>query len=89
MGRLDRSYLEGMTREDARALMLLLEGRAVAQDLLDRFCLKGWIESSPQGHLITWAGRCVVESLNTPKALSQKIRAEHRFRPSAKPAAAS
>lgn len=81
MGRLDRRYLEGMTREDARALMLLLEGRSVAQDLLDRFHLKGWIESSPHGHLITWAGRCVVESLSHETAPERTALRPPRLRP--------
>ena len=68
--------------------MQLLEGRSIAQDLLDRFHGKGWIESSPQGHLITWAGRCVLESLRHDNSPERIVRPERILGPRARTAPA-
>lgn len=61
MLRLPTPYFEGVTREDMISLRSLLEGRTLAPDLLERLHLKGWVDPCPQGYLLTWAGRCVVE----------------------------
>lgn len=58
----DGIHYEGVTREDAASLRSVLEGRSVAPDLVRRFAKMGWIDTCDQGLLLTWAGRCVIET---------------------------
>lgn len=56
------TYYEGVTREDAISLRSLLEGRPIPPVLVRRLAQMGWIEPCPQGYLLTWAGRCVIDA---------------------------
>lgn len=62
MSRFDDTHYEGVTRKDATSLRALLEGRTIAPNLVRRLAGMGWIDACPQGHLLTWAGRCVIET---------------------------
>ncbi len=58
----DSTYFEGVTLRDILSLRGILEGRQIAPDLIKRLCDRGWLDVSPQGYLLTLAGRCVVET---------------------------
>ncbi|WP_196259989.1 hypothetical protein [Pelagibacterium limicola] len=53
---------DGIGPDDAIDLRAILEGRQLEPSLAQRLAAKGWIDPSPHGHLLTLAGRCVIDS---------------------------
>lgn len=58
----DSTFFEGVTGRDVLSLKSILDGKNVAPDLVGRLRDRGWIEARSQGYLLTWAGRCVIET---------------------------
>lgn len=59
------AYYEGVTQQDKYNLQSVLAGRTIDPAFARRLAEMGWIDTFPQGPVLTLAGRCVIDHATT------------------------